>query len=458
MKLNKLIEKKAELLSQMEALVEGAEDNLTEEQTEEYEGLQAEYDATVKSIEVAENLEKAKADAAKDANRPVPAVKRVVEAQIVEAEDTAIVATTPKIIVPASALNVNLKVFKSPETAYSFGQYVKACIGDYQANQWCAEHGIMPKYSTAHNSTTDSQGGYLVPTEYSADILNLLNTYGIARKYCKVIPMSSDTFVRPKRLTGLTAGFVTQSSAATESNKTWGQIQLTVKDAVILSRMTKQLSADALVAVADDLALEIAYQFGAFEDDVLFNADGTATYKSIDGVYKSLIDDSRVDTTSLAAGSTLDSVTIAMLRKMVAKIPSYARKSAKWYVSPVVWDSVFNRLADAAGGNTNQNIQGGNELSFLGYPVVLSDSCNTDGVGSPSADPEGSVIVVFGSMEQAVDFGDRQSVQIDFSDSATVGGESVFERSQIAVRGIERFDINVHSTEALYGLQLDTVA
>lgn len=450
MTIEKLKEKKAELLSRMETLVADAEDNLSEDAQEEFDGYKAEYDATVKSIETAEALEKVKADADKDANRPAPAVKRVVEDAPVE--DKGIEAKTPKIIVPASSKNVKLQVFKDAETAYSFGQYVKACIGDYSANVWCAEHGITPKFATAHNATTDSQGGYLIPVEYSDDILNLLNTYGVARRECKIIPMASDTFNRPKRLTGLTAAFVTESAAATESNKTWGQIQLTVKDAVILSRMTKQLNADALVSVADDLAKEIAYQFGAFEDDVLFNADGTATYKTISGVYKELEDNTQY-TDPVADGSSLSDITLVHLREVVSKLPSYARQGAKWYVSPVVWDSVMNRLADAAGGNTNFNIVNGvNTPAFLGYPVVLSDACNTDG------DADGAIVVVFGNMAQAVDFGDRQQVQIDFSDSATIGGESVFERSQIAVRGRERFDINVHSYEALYGLLLDTTA
>jgi hypothetical protein len=41
-------------------------------------------------------------------------------------------------------------------------------------------------------------------------------------------------------------------------------------------------------------------------------------------------------------------------------------------------------------------------------------------------------------------FGDRQRDEIAFSDQATIGGESMFERNQIGVRGTERFDVVVH--------------
>src|SRR5438067_1401219 len=39
---------------------------------------------------------------------------------------------------------------------------------------------------------TNSAGGYLVPPEFYADVLFLLNEYGFARKYCAQIQMNSN--------------------------------------------------------------------------------------------------------------------------------------------------------------------------------------------------------------------------------------------------------------------------
>jgi hypothetical protein len=62
----------------------------------------------------------------------------------------------------------------------------------------------------------------------------------------------------------------------------------------------------------------------------------------------------------------------------------------------------------------------------------------------PATDVNSQVAVTFGDHALAASFGDRQQDSIAFADQATIGGESVFERNQIAVRGTERFDINVH--------------
>jgi HK97 family phage major capsid protein len=42
------------------------------------------------------------------------------------------------------------------------------------------------------NEGTNTAGGYLVPQEFYADVLFLLNEYGFARKYCAQIQMSSN--------------------------------------------------------------------------------------------------------------------------------------------------------------------------------------------------------------------------------------------------------------------------
>jgi hypothetical protein len=62
----------------------------------------------------------------------------------------------------------------------------------------------------------------------------------------------------------------------------------------------------------------------------------------------------------------------------------------------------------------------------------------------PAADVNSQIACTLGAHDLAASFGDRQQDSIAFSDSATIGGESVFERNQIAIRGTERFDINVH--------------
>jgi hypothetical protein len=61
-----------------------------------------------------------------------------------------------------------------------------------------------------------------------------------------------------------------------------------------------------------------------------------------------------------------------------------------------------------------------------------------------TAGATGKIQTVLGDFESAGSFGDRQQEQISFSEHATIGGENVFERNEIAIRGTERIDINIH--------------
>jgi HK97 family phage major capsid protein len=83
-------------------------------------------------------------------------------------------------------------------------------------------------------------------------------------------------------------------------------------------------------------------------------------------------------------------------------------------------------------------IEGTSRKMFLGYPVVISQVMRKTAANSV-------ICALFGDMALAASFGDRKGVMIATSEHAVIGGVSVFERDEIAVRGIERFDFVAHS-------------
>jgi HK97 family phage major capsid protein len=98
----------------------------------------------------------------------------------------------------------------------------------------------------------------------------------------------------------------------------------------------------------------------------------------------------------------------------------------------------MKKLELASGGVTAAEVASGStDGQFLGYPVTISQVM-------PATEANSQVCALFGNFSLAGSFGDRTGIGVDFSEHATIGGENVFERNQIAVRGIERFDINVH--------------
>jgi len=327
---------------------------------------------------------------------------------------------------------------KSDERAYRFGKWIAAAIGGSDsAKRFCNDHGLELK---AHSEGTNTAGGYLVPTEFSNDMIDLREQYGVARKLAKVVPMSSDTLLVPRRNTGLTTYWVGEATAITESSKSWSQVQLVAKKLGCLALYSSELNEDAMVAIGDDLAGEIAYAFSYTEDNCYINGDGTSTYGGITGVRQKLSDVSGTIAsikgltvaTGTGYGSAYSSIVLSDFHKVISTLPLYARNGARWVVSSVFNDQIMQKLQTAAGGNVVANIAAGGQMTFLGFPVELSQVM-------PTTSAVSQVAALFGNFAMGSTFGDRRNMTLAYST------DYKFAEDQLAIKGTERIDINVHS-------------
>lgn len=325
---------------------------------------------------------------------------------------------------------------KADERAFRFGKWFKGVIvGDPASKQWCVDNGIDIK---AHSEGTNYLGGYLVPPEFSNDIIDLREQYGVARQVTRVVAMGSDTLSIPRRTGGLTAYFVGEATAITESSKSWDQVNLVARKLGVLSLWSSELNEDAMVNIGDDLAGEIAYAFANKEDQCFFNGDGTSTYGTITGVRQRLED---VFTTSggtgliVGAGNAYSELTLANFHSVLGALPLYARTGAVWVVSATFYDTVMHSLQTAAGGNTVVDIANGGQQRFLGYPVVLSQVMPTTAANS-------QICALLGNFRLGSTLGDRRMLTLALS------SDYKFAEDQLAIRGTERFDINIHDVGA----------
>jgi len=353
-------------------------------------------------------------------------------------------STKADAVIPAPAIEFSrvskVKNFKgtvagksADERAYRFGKWFKgAVVGDQASKQWCDQNGIQTK---ALSEGTNYLGGYLVPPEFSTDIIDLRETYGVARQVARVVPMSSDTLTIPRRTGGLTAYFVGEASTITDSNKTWDQVNLVAKKLAALTLWSSELNEDAMISIGDDLAGVIAYAFSQKEDECYFNGDGTSTYGGITGVRSKL---RNVDSTianikglQVATGNAYSEIVLGDFHGVMGRLPLYARNGAVWIMSATFFDTVPHKLQVAAGGNTVVDIANGGVQRFLGYPVVLSQVMPTNEANS-------QICALLGNFRFGSTFGDRRLLSLALS------SEYKFAEDQLAIRGTERFDINVH--------------
>lgn len=349
-----------------------------------------------------------------------------------------------------------LKAFTKPhagrtpeQNAYRAGKWLDAVLnGNQRSLQYCQENGVFG-YGTqqvqnaVHEEGTNSTGGYLVPDEFERSVINLRDTYGVARRFCDVKNMTSDVHLQPKRLTGLTATARGESVAVTESNKTWGLVQMTAKSWDVLSKFTRELNEDAIISMADDLAEEMGLAFAYAEDNSLMNGDGSATYNGISGLYTIWFNQwasseswkGGVTTATHDLPTEIDATDLA---KLIGQVAPWAKQTGRcaWFCSPEYAAAIFDRLTGAAGGNNAADIAAGRPRTYSGYPVieVLTAPAN-DYTTAQDEKP----MVWFGDMRSAVRFGNRRGMTVQ------ILNELYAANGQIGVIGSERFDLNVHN-------------
>ena len=260
--------------------------------------------------------------------------------------------------------------------------------------------------------------------------------------------MTQDTLNIPRYSAGTTAYFVGEANAITASDMTLDLVTLVARKLGAIVPVSSELSDDAVISVADLVAQDIAYKFADKEDECGFNGTGAAAYGGIVGVRQQLINQCMAgDETGTAAGGVVrygtgqeySSIAMSHLSNMIGLLPQYADAGAAWYMSKLVWSYLENLLADA-GGNTIASLEAGAGRRFLGYPVRIADVM-------PKSDTQtyiNTIVILLGDLSLASTFGDRRNMTMAMSNSAYVGSTSMFETDQIAIRGIERFDINVH--------------
>lgn len=326
------------------------------------------------------------------------------------------------------------------EKAYRFGNWFAGVCGADWALDNCKKLGIRTK--TTHVEGVNSLGGALVPDEFSADIINLKDEYGVARGAFRLEPMGSDTKHVPISLNGVNVVFTGEAQTLPTQELNWSTVTLTARKATALLYASNELNEDAAVNLGDWIAGEIARGFAKKEDDCGFNGDGTSAFGGIMGARPRIVQASggAPSVGTFAGGfykantTTWGGITIAMITEFMSRLPSYARSGAAWYCHPAFADAVLGRLSVTLGGSAVMDFSDSLTRRAFGYPIVEVDVM-------PDVAANNIPVVLFGNLAQAGLFGDRRQMAITTTDT----GAGTFETDRIAIRGIERFDINVHS-------------
>jgi HK97 family phage major capsid protein len=284
---------------------------------------------------------------------------------------------------------------------------------------------------------SDTAGGYLVPEEFTAELIRIAEDFGLVRRMARRIPMSSDTRNIPRLTTSVQVYWPGENTAGTPSDPVFGNVQLLAKTVVGLTVISNELLEDSNPEIAGILMELFAEALAGEEDKQGLVGSGSP--------FTGVLGDTNVTTVTMASGKTaFADVDADDLRDLIAQIKPLALGGAGFKMHRTVWATV-QKLKDGANAyiaTTSNPIVGGNASiatgavgTVWGYPVYLSEKM-------PSATAVDTKYIIFGNLKYLF-LGDRKTVTMAISDSATVGSDNVFEQNSSAVRVTERIALAV---------------
>jgi len=323
--------------------------------------------------------------------------------------------------IPAKAKYNKSNVFASSEDAYTAGQFLAAIGGDKKAQEFMA----------AQSEGTDDKGGYTVPAPLASELIDLVESYGVARTALRRVVMGSSTWSVPKLTGHATVYYPAEAAPITESDLTFAQITLTAKKMAGLVKMSTEVSEDSVISMTDTIVRDLAWSFAKAEDENLFTGGSIYT----DGI----------ENDAAIAESNVASVAALTLEDLTAAVVASGQErglSPEWYMNATLFNGQVRDLLNAAGGNADSNLASGVRPSLFGYPVNLVSAM--PGAGAASGD----LIVTFGDLSVSHYFGDRRALNFN------VLNELFAVNDQVGIICTQRIDIASVNPEVLSKITL----
>ena len=287
-----------------------------------------------------------------------------------------------------------------------------------------------------------------LPTVYVPQIVELVWKYGQARQYCTVYPLGAGVVKLPRLKAGeddfgfLGVGTAGMSQSVTERRVAAELVTFTANKAGGLISIPTEIEEDTFIPFGQFLARYIARQLAKLEDKTVFIADGTGTYANILGVCPYCAANGY--SVQLAAGKTKPSdATLASLRKMRSLVSDAVLNGGQgaYYMKPTMEGLLvtFNTIGAPL---VYQRQYGTSPATLDGFPIRWI------GVGqgySEIAAPT-TFIAFFGDISY-VYLGERGTIRVE------VSKEVFFATDELAMRALERIDVEIMAVDAMSALE-----
>lgn len=262
---------------------------------------------------------------------------------------------------------------------------------------------------------TDSQGGYLVPEEFRAEVFRILPDMSVMRKLARILPMNTDTLNLNTLDAEPAAYWTSEYASKSTTSAEFGRVTLQPNDLVCLLPVTQQLVADANIDIVRFVTQLFAEKIARTEDKAYFTGSGSGQPKGI----------SQETITTVSAGGVLDFDDIIQL--VYSKPQSVRASASAAFVANRKVIEILHKVKDS-NGRYIWTPMATSDLAkrpldvILGYPVYEQNDLSEDQM-------------YFGDWSFYV-IGDRQSLAVE----TTREGGDAWRRNSIEIKAVVRVD------------------
>ncbi|MFD0942893.1 phage major capsid protein [Savagea faecisuis] len=237
----------------------------------------------------------------------------------------------------------------------------------------------------------DTDGGYLVPTEYDNRLIQGLEEENIMRKLSTIIKTGAERKINIAATTPA-AAWIDEGGQLTFGNAKFDQINLDAHKLHVAVKVTEELLYDNVFNLENYILDKFARALANAEEDAFLNGDGTGKPT---GIFHPT-DGGEVGVT--AAG--LKAITADEVLDLIYSLKRPYRKNAVFITNDATL-ALLRKLKDANGAYIWQpSYQAGEPDTLLGYKVYTSAYVPTVGAGNP--------VIAFGDFSY-YNIGDRGS-------------------------------------------------
>jgi HK97 family phage major capsid protein len=343
-----LLQKRGEVIDQMQAMLNAAEQenrDLNSEEQQKYDAMNSDIDSLK---ERADRLERVSA----------------ISSDLDDIRNSA-----PRAV-------VNAPEGKEPARALAASSY-KNAFDEYARK---GKNGLSYDVMNALQIGTDSEGGFITPEEFETMLTEYLQDINPMRQFVTVINTASDRNIPVETSLG-TAAWTAEEAAYTESDAAFGRVVLGAHKLGTIIKVSEELLQDAFFDVQAYLARNFGKRFGLAEEAAFVNGDGSGKPSGIVGA--------STEGVSAAGAAAITDLELVDLYHSVPR--QYRdRPGSAWLMNDAT-AKLIRKLKDGDGQFIWQpGLQAGQPDVILSRPVVVSQAMPAPTTGNKS--------VVFGDM------------------------------------------------------------